>query len=281
MSTYASLKKNDRLPLVAILQLLLNRQAKGMVDVDGVFGPKTEMAVRNFQAQHNLSYSGKVNRETWLKLIEGTGFRIIDCVDVTEEWMTEYDETGWVQSGKPEHTLDGFKAVGANPVEVGATTYGVRDAIRKVIDRAGNPGTLILLRFYGHGESGWQGISYGTGFHNYDDETSALWYKTLKSMEKNIRRLNSHLGIYTSIQLHGCQVAKWKRGERFVQRLADIWGVPVSAAKKDQYGSNAIDTFEFEGPVFNAFPKGKNLKTWSKGLPILPEVVVSSKYKRK
>ena len=37
-------------------------------EVDGVLGPKTKKAVREFQTMNNLSADGKVGRKTWLKL---------------------------------------------------------------------------------------------------------------------------------------------------------------------------------------------------------------------
>jgi peptidoglycan hydrolase-like protein with peptidoglycan-binding domain len=44
---------------------------KGVDDlaVDGIFGPKTEAAVRDFQSNENLVVDGVVGRNTWTTLL--------------------------------------------------------------------------------------------------------------------------------------------------------------------------------------------------------------------
>jgi peptidoglycan hydrolase-like protein with peptidoglycan-binding domain len=58
-------------PPVRRLQFLLNF-AKGTdeLDVDGIFGPRTEAAVRDFQRNENLSVDGIVGRQTWTALLQ-------------------------------------------------------------------------------------------------------------------------------------------------------------------------------------------------------------------
>ena len=57
-------------PPVERLQFMLNF-VKGAddLDVDGIFGPKTEAAVRAFQHNENLSVDGIVGRQTWSALL--------------------------------------------------------------------------------------------------------------------------------------------------------------------------------------------------------------------
>jgi peptidoglycan hydrolase-like protein with peptidoglycan-binding domain len=57
-------------PPVERLQLMLNF-VKGVddLDVDGIFGPKTEAAVRAFQQNGNLSVDGIVGKQTWTALL--------------------------------------------------------------------------------------------------------------------------------------------------------------------------------------------------------------------
>jgi len=53
------------------LQFILNFIAGvDNLDVDGIFGPKTEAAVRDFQQGENLSIDGIVGRQTWTTLLQ-------------------------------------------------------------------------------------------------------------------------------------------------------------------------------------------------------------------
>jgi len=61
-------QRGDTGPRVVTIQYLLNARGAGLA-VDGIFGPATQQAVRNFQASHGIPVSGKVGAETWPKLI--------------------------------------------------------------------------------------------------------------------------------------------------------------------------------------------------------------------
>jgi peptidoglycan hydrolase-like protein with peptidoglycan-binding domain len=54
--------------VIAIQNLLNQRIGAGLV-VDGIFGPKTNAAVRNFQASRHILVDGKVGNQTWPLLI--------------------------------------------------------------------------------------------------------------------------------------------------------------------------------------------------------------------
>lgn len=53
------------------VQALLNAKAGAELVVDGIFGPKTEEAVRGWQAWNKLAVDGWVGAETWTSLVEG------------------------------------------------------------------------------------------------------------------------------------------------------------------------------------------------------------------
>ena len=53
---------------VRSLQYLLNAHGAGLI-VDGIFGPRTNSAVRNYQAGHGLVVDGIVGPQTWSSLL--------------------------------------------------------------------------------------------------------------------------------------------------------------------------------------------------------------------
>ena len=54
---------------VIALQNLLNQRIGAGLVVDGIFGPLTEAAVRNFQARVGILVDGRVGNQTWPRLI--------------------------------------------------------------------------------------------------------------------------------------------------------------------------------------------------------------------
>jgi len=54
---------------VIALQNLLNQRIGAGLVVDGIFGPRTEAAVRNFQARVGILVDGRVGNQTWPRLI--------------------------------------------------------------------------------------------------------------------------------------------------------------------------------------------------------------------
>ena len=68
ISPFPLVREGDREHPVQTLQHLL-RARNQSVDVDGIFGPKTDAAVRTFQTENHLSVDGIVGPATWAKLI--------------------------------------------------------------------------------------------------------------------------------------------------------------------------------------------------------------------
>lgn len=66
---FPPLRKGTAGPVVRRLQELLNTSG-GPIPLDGSFGSKTELAVRDFQAKHQLVADGVVGRYTWDALKE-------------------------------------------------------------------------------------------------------------------------------------------------------------------------------------------------------------------
>lgn len=62
--------QGDRGQQVRVLQILLNAALDSGLDVDGIFGAKTESAAKRYQNKRKLSVDGIVGPETWGKLLE-------------------------------------------------------------------------------------------------------------------------------------------------------------------------------------------------------------------
>ena len=87
---YTDLRKGDHLPMVGVLQHLLNRTGASLA-TDGVFGVKTEAAVRAFQRPRGLVSDGIVGDKTWARLTAGVTLPIVDSVDVTDPTFLKQD----------------------------------------------------------------------------------------------------------------------------------------------------------------------------------------------
>lgn len=82
----ATLKKGSTGKEVNKLQESLNRnKAKPKLKVDGVFGPMTESATREFQKRAKLKPSGQVDRQTWAALDFGGALPVMTVPDQQQE----------------------------------------------------------------------------------------------------------------------------------------------------------------------------------------------------
>lgn len=68
-STWPVLDRGDRGPTVEKLQELLRAAGHGDLDRPGTFGPKTEAAVRAYQAARKLDVDGIVGAQTWTAIL--------------------------------------------------------------------------------------------------------------------------------------------------------------------------------------------------------------------
>jgi peptidoglycan hydrolase-like protein with peptidoglycan-binding domain len=68
ISPWPVVKNGDKEHPIQTLQHLLRARGHG-VTVDGLFGPKTEAAVKAFQTSKGLSANGIVSPETWTALV--------------------------------------------------------------------------------------------------------------------------------------------------------------------------------------------------------------------
>lgn len=252
---YPLLRRGDRLPSVAAVQVLINRKMRRgvFITVDGIYGPKTRQAVYAFQEEHHLGRDGVVGKNTWPALIRGEGLTVIDSVDVTNPKDMGYEDAA-------------IRQAGGDPIVNFGMCNGVKVVVTKIMGR-GKTGGVVLLRFHGHGSPGSMGITVGTG----NEISSEFGTRFLDSLARYLqRRLAFLFPSFGSVELHGCRVGKGADGQRLCQALAQAFGVPVTAGTKTQYGGG-LSTFRFEGPTYTAFPAGKDLKSWARSLPV-PEI---------
>ena len=174
---------------------------------------------------------------------------ILDCVDIFDEDLYRGDAQNII-------------AAGGNPILIGGMLRGVLQATAAIVTRGRS---VFLLRFIGHGASGWQGVSAGKG--GVGEQRAALHHRN--APVANTLGLQHVFGPHGNVELHGCHVAAGARGRQFVSSLARSFGVPVTAGTASQYA-----TFRFDGPTFTAFPPGHTLATWCASLPDFPPMSV-------
>jgi hypothetical protein len=279
--TYPLLSVGDQLPTVSVLQILLSFKLGGgsMLSVDGIFGRRTKAAVVSFQSQFSdLKPDGIVGRLTWLRLVEDTGLKIIDAVDVTDPDLMDTEVADLIDSG-------------GSPIVTGGMSNGIVDIANRVQQAARGAGSVVLLRFFGHGAAGVMAFSDGTGVIRWQEtvgkkikkhvryideniELSSLTPETFPKVQLALGRLTPVFSEFGSVEMHGCKVARDAGGRRLLQRLADLWRVPVTAGRRTQT-AGGTSTFQFEGPIFTACPGGRSLKAWSQQIAALaPRVLL-------
>lgn len=129
-----TLKRGSKGTDVVQLQNLL-----GGLDADGIFGKKTEAAVRAFQAAHGLKVDGIVGKQTWAALLgedepaEGQhGF--VKPVDY-KQYDSKWAKVMYSNHGDKSQTI---KSSGCGPT-------AMADIVATLIDSAVTPATLADL----------------------------------------------------------------------------------------------------------------------------------------
>ena len=266
----------DRLPTVATVQRLLNARRDTTILVDGAFGPITQNAVRDFQRMtHCTTINGRVDNATWNRLNQGMNFTVHDVIDITDPELL------------PD--LRVIERYNNNPIVIGGMSNAVEQMVSSVISRTPY-GSLVLLRFDGHGNNGIQVIGAGRGWvdifgipvprnkHNVSASQIELYkntigYSSIGGSRRNLRniqdflaRLRPYFSPYGSVEFHGCHVAGGSEGRSFMRDVSDIVGVPATGSLISQ----DVGTVQrFMGTTFTGCPNGVSLKDWSGSLPEL------------
>src|SRR5262245_52893009 len=93
--------RGDTGPRVVLLQTLLNAKGASLA-IDGIFGPKTDDAVRAFQDAIPVRQRGQANEDTWPALVRDTGLEVVDAFDVNDP---AYYEGSAITEEAGTHTL--------------------------------------------------------------------------------------------------------------------------------------------------------------------------------
>ena len=195
----------------------------------------------------------------WLRLIGGLDLQVIDVVDVTDPEL--------VEAIVPD--LSQFSV----PILIGAMSNGVGQAITEIKARARGGGSLMLIRFHGHGAPGLAAVSHGTSRLNpginpilAQSVFTVEVVKLLRPMLQGVAPLMHDMG---SVEFHSCRVAQGINGHTLVRDLAGIWGAPVTAGLSRQKGGGTQNLI-LQQPSFTSFPVGANLKHWAQQRQTLP-----------
>ena len=89
-------------PAVELMQLALNRAGYGELETDGIFGPKTDRALRQFQQKSGLLTDGIVGRDTNRALLPwytGTALHRVEAGDTFWKIAERYGTTAEAIAG--------------------------------------------------------------------------------------------------------------------------------------------------------------------------------------
>ncbi|MBZ5564763.1 MAG: peptidoglycan-binding protein [Acidobacteriia bacterium] len=247
---YPYLAQGDHLPVVGVLQKLLNRTGSSL-DADGIFGPVTRTALVAFQRARHMPTTGVVDQATWTRLVSGVDLPIVDCIDV-------WDRALWVMEQRD------IRAVGGSPILIGGACNGVDQIVSDICSRARN---VFLLRFHGHGAPGVASVATGQGELDPSSQERSDITSDSRTMSV-LSRLRSVFGPYGCVQFMHCETAGGQAGRRLLSRIAHAMQVPATAAIREQLGGG-LNTFRFEGPTVTELPSS-TLHQWCRTRPDFP-----------
>jgi hypothetical protein len=162
--------------------------------------------------------------------------------------------------------ITNVRKAGGDPIVVHGMSNAIQYVVDRVIERAGRYGTISALRFHGHGAPGVMGVAGGM-WQDQSRHLSDLGNRRRLAAGAILRELLPYFKPTGRVELHGCSVGQGPDGRRLLLLLSDAFGVPVTAAVKDQYDSEGPEIYLFEGPVRTAYPDGRILKTKRDALP--------------
>jgi putative peptidoglycan binding protein len=282
------LEKHDKGPVVAFAQQALRswselflKESK-QTKVDGIYGSKTSKLVQHVQKHYKLTEDGVLGPKTWARLQDYGDGEVVDFVDHGDDLLVRLSS-------------ELFK-FGSAPI----TSFHRQDAMSLLISalrkKTASGKKIGLLRIYGHGSSGKQGMSIGIGGeyryeggridfgrlyagrpfivggrkkgHSYDCRGGvalSLRHTQCKNNTiKFLQQLRPCMSKLGSVELHGCHIAKGIAGRRLVATCALSSGVPFRAtivSNKIMDKSGRL-TLRLPKPNYLFYPMALDLNSW-------------------
>lgn len=256
-------------PRVVLVQALL-RLNNIDVCINGIWDQQCLKAVEQYRAKLNLPPMGPVGPKVFFNLIQNCKLKVIDSLDASAGEVADV-------------TVKDMKKAGINILmNERVPGRGVANAVDKIVNRAKDH-KIGLLRIFGHGNGGnWISVALGDPYHlrksGHQKEYEALkadWqsyidYSHYERHRETLTRISPLFACFGSAEIHSCTVGS--KQQKLIQKLADTWGVPVTAGKglqsvgghfKNQWGEWVPETFVMEGDIFRAYPNEGNLQKWA------------------
>ncbi|MDQ6786499.1 MAG: hypothetical protein M3033_06730 [Acidobacteriota bacterium] len=163
-----------------------------------------------------------------------------------------------VDSSFGKHDSGGVLATD-RAIHPGAILAGsVAQMVELVLARLGSSNKIDTIRFWGHGGPGRQGVGVGSNRHWVNHPLERIIGVNSHGFLLNRRvllRLRGKFESFGLVELHGCHTGDHLQGKQLLQRLNEIWHVPVRAAIGDQ-ASDMAD--RFFGGVVEAYGGGNS-----------------------
>ena len=222
-STYRQVGYGSTGSAVSKLQTVLNEHGYGLA-VDGIFGAKTQAAVRDYQKKNGLKLDGIAGKETWGSLLAGQTARTPASAS-----------SGGSSSSLPLGRVSGGTAAALKELEKGYTPSGDVDAARSLLD------SLSALRpkdyessFAAQLEALYQEISARPGF-SYDPAADSAYQSYARqyasqgraAMEDTMGQAAQLTGGYGSSYV---QSAGQQSYQQYLAKLSDVLPQLQSAA---------------------------------------------------
>lgn len=161
-------------------------------------------------------------------------------------------------TGLPQNSIGLWNAAhrpqdGRVIVKLYGMSNGVEEMVTQIEQRV-QSGRIDLLRVWGHGYPGGQGVSGGHDGTAFQNDFAGMTVTNFSGIQHSLSRLTALFTPNAKVELRGCTVAQGA-GSRLLTLLAQLWGVPVQGGAVTQHASSNWDP-----PVYEADPPNGALR---------------------